>query len=176
MFRRSMKFSFQRIQDKRIWRPVQGDMARTLDVARSEILQCWDKMDTTLLFGINFGRMRTRWKEKFMHFAMEQCLSTCSILEIERKVCEVEAAMGQQGIEKEATTMWSNDWDHDLVQEEVEGNWGNKGEDTLKMMFIHMREGLQELQDDPSSLSTPSIMLSMGEDFVDKEERSHGVR
>ena len=44
------------------------------------------------------------------------------------------------------------------------------------MIFIHMREGLQELQDDPSSPSTPSIMLSMGEDFVDKEERSHGVR
>ena len=38
-----------------------------------------------------------------------------------------------------------------------------------------MREGLQELQDDPSSLSTPSIMLSMGEDFVDKED-NHGVR
>ena len=37
-------------------------------------------------------------------------------------------------------------------------------------------KGLQELQDDPSSPSTPCIMLSMGEDFVDKEERSHGVR
>ena len=44
------------------------------------------------------------------------------------------------------------------------------------MILIHMREGLQELQDGPSSPSTPSIMLSMGEDFVDKEERSHGVR
>ena len=78
-------------------------MARTLDVARSEIrrdrLQRWDKMDTTLLFGINFGRIRTRWKGKFVHFAMEQCFSTCSILEIERKICEDEAAMGQQGIE-----------------------------------------------------------------------------
>ena len=39
-----------------------------------------------------------------------------------------------------------------------------------------MREELQELQDGPSSPSTQSIMLSMGEDFVDKEERSHGVR
>ena len=39
-----------------------------------------------------------------------------------------------------------------------------------------MREELQELQDDPSSPSTPSIMLSMGEDFMDKEERTHGVR
>ena len=44
------------------------------------------------------------------------------------------------------------------------------------MIFIHMREGLQELKDGPSFPSTPSIMLSMGEDFVDKEERSHGVR
>ena len=74
-------------------------MARTLDVARSEIrrdrLQRWDEMDITLLFGIIFGRMRTRWKGKFVHFAMEQCFITCSILEIERKIGEDEAAMGQ---------------------------------------------------------------------------------
>ena len=77
-------------------------MAKTLDVARSEIrnrLQRWDKIDITLLFGINFGRIRTRWKEKFVHFAMEQCFSTGSVLEIERKICEDEAAMGQRGIE-----------------------------------------------------------------------------
>ena len=78
-------------------------MTRTLDVARSEIhqdrLQHWDEMDITLLFGINFGRMRTRWKEIFVHFAMEQSFSTCSILEIERKIHEDEAAMGQRGIE-----------------------------------------------------------------------------
>ena len=77
-------------------------MAKTFDAARSEIrnrLQRWDKMDTTLLFGINFGRIRTRWKEKFMHFAMEQCFSTGSVLEIERKIHEDEAAMGQRGIE-----------------------------------------------------------------------------
>ena len=78
-------------------------MARTLDVAHSEIrrdrLQHWDKMDITLLFGINFGRIRTRWKEKFVHFAMEQCFSICSVLEIEIKICEDEAAMGQRGIE-----------------------------------------------------------------------------
>jgi len=78
-------------------------MARTLDVARSEIrrdrLQRWDKMDTTLLFGINFGRIRTRWKEKFVHFAMEQCFSICSVLEIKIKIHEDEAAMGQRGIE-----------------------------------------------------------------------------
>ena len=51
-----------------------GDMAKTLDAARFEIrkrLQRWDKIDTTLLFGISFGRMRTRWKGKFVHFAME---------------------------------------------------------------------------------------------------------
>ena len=41
--------------------------------------------------------------------------------------------------------MRSKDWDHDLVQEEVEGNRGNKVEDTLKMIFIHMRGELQEL-------------------------------
>ena len=78
-------------------------MARTLDVTRSEIrrdrLQHWDKMDTTLLFGINFGRIRTRWKGKFVHFSMEQCFRTGSVLEIERKIREDEAAMGQRGIE-----------------------------------------------------------------------------
>ena len=47
---------------------------------------------------------------------MEQCFSICYVLEIERKIREDEAAM------KEATTMRSKDWDHDLVQEEVEGN------------------------------------------------------
>ena len=77
-------------------------MAKTLDAERSEIrnrLQCWDKMDITLLFGINFGRIRTRWKEKFVYFAMEQCFSICSVLEIERKIREDEATMGQRGIE-----------------------------------------------------------------------------
>ena len=78
-------------------------MARTLDVARSEIrrdiLQRWDKMDRTLLFGINFGRIRTRWKGKFVHFTIEQCFSIGSVLEIERKIREDEAAMGQRGIE-----------------------------------------------------------------------------
>ena len=56
-------------------------------------------MDITLLFEINFGRMRTRWKGKFVHFTMEQCFSTCSILEIERKIREDETAMGHGGIE-----------------------------------------------------------------------------
>ena len=77
-------------------------MVKTLDATCSEIrnrLQRWDKMDITLLFGINFGRIRTRWKEKFVHFAMEQCFSTGSVLEIERKIREDEAAMGQRGIE-----------------------------------------------------------------------------
>ena len=78
-------------------------MARTLDIVRSEIrrdrLQRWDKIDTTLLFGINFGQIRTHWKGKFVHFAMEQCFSICYVLEIERKIREDEAAMGQRGIE-----------------------------------------------------------------------------
>ena len=74
-------------------------MTRKLNVARSEIrqgrLQRWDKMDITLLFVINFGRIRTRSKAKFMHFTMEQYFSTGSILEIERKIREDEGAMGQ---------------------------------------------------------------------------------
>ena len=78
-------------------------MAKTLDVTRSEIrldrLQRWDETDTTLFFGINFGRMWTHWKGKFVHFVMEQCFSACSVLKIERKTHEDEAAMGQRGIE-----------------------------------------------------------------------------
>jgi len=78
-------------------------MTRKLNVARSEIrqgrLQRWDKMDITLLFGINYWRIRTRWKGKFVHFAMEQYFSTGSVLEIERKIREDEAAMRQRGIE-----------------------------------------------------------------------------
>ena len=88
-------------------------MARTLDVARSEIrdrLQRWDEMD-----------IRTRWKGKFVHFAMEQCFSTCFVLETERKIHEDKAAMGQRRIEGGDDDV-SNDWDHDLVQDEVEGN------------------------------------------------------
>ena len=85
-------------------------MARTLDVARSEIrrdrLQRLDKMNITLLFGINFGRIRTRWKEKFMHFAMEQCFSICSVLEIERKIREMRQQWDNEEL-KEATTMRS---------------------------------------------------------------------
>ena len=110
-----MKFLFQRIQDHWIWRPVQGDMARILDVARYEIrdrLQRWDEMDITLLFGINFGWIRTCWKEKFIHFAMEQCFSTGSVLEIERKIREDEAAMGQRGIEggDDDVKQWLGPW------------------------------------------------------------------
>jgi len=83
-------------------------MAKTLDAARSEIrnrLQRWDKMDITLLFGINFGRIRTRWKEKFVHFAMEQCFSTGSVLEIERKKIVKIRQQWDNAELKEATTM-----------------------------------------------------------------------
>ena len=51
---------------------------------------------------------------------MEQCFSICSVLEIEKFV-----KMRQQWDNeelKEAMTMRSKGWDHNLVQEEVEGN------------------------------------------------------
>jgi hypothetical protein len=44
------------------------------------------------------------------------------------------------------------------------------------MIFIHMGEGLQDFHDGSSSSSTPSAMLSMGEDFIDKEGKTHGVQ
>ena len=46
---------------------------------------------------------------------------TCSVLEIERKIREDEAAMGQRGIEGDEDDE-KQGLDHDLVQEEVEGN------------------------------------------------------
>ena len=52
---------------------------------------------------------------------MEQCFSTYSVLAIERKIREDEAAWDNEEL-KEATMMRSKDWDHDLVQEEVEVN------------------------------------------------------
>ena len=100
-------------------------MAKTLDAAHSEIrnrLQRWDKMNTTLLFGINIGRIRTRWKGKFVHFAIEQCFSTGSVLEIERKKFVKMRQQWDNEELKEATMTCSNDWDPDLVQEEFEGN------------------------------------------------------
>ena len=100
-------------------------MAITLDVARSEIrrdrLQRWDKMDITLLFGIIFGRIKTRWKEKFVHFAMEQCLVQVLFCKLKEKFVKMRQQWDNEEL-KEATTMRSKDWDHDLVQEEVEGN------------------------------------------------------
>ena len=99
-------------------------MAKTLDAARSEIrnrLQRWDKMDITLLFGINFGRMRTRWKEKFINFAMEQYFSTGLFQKLKEKFVKMRQQWDNEEL-KEATTMRSKDWDLDLVQEEVEGN------------------------------------------------------
>ena len=83
-------------------------MTKTLDAARSEIrnrLQRWDEMDITLLFGISFGRMRTCWKGKFVNFAIEQCFSTCSVLEIERKKFMKMRQQWDNEELKEATTM-----------------------------------------------------------------------
>ena len=51
---------------------------------------------------------------------MGQCFSICSVLEIERKIREDDAAMGQRGIEG-GDDDEKQGLDHDLVQEEVEG-------------------------------------------------------
>jgi hypothetical protein len=37
--------------------------------------------------------MTTHWKDNFNNFTMEQWFSTCSILEVEEKFVEVEAAI-----------------------------------------------------------------------------------
>ena len=78
-------------------------MARTLDVARSEIrrdrLQRWDKMDITLLFGINFGRIRTRWKENSCTSQWSNVSVYVLFWKLKEKIREDEVAMGQRGIE-----------------------------------------------------------------------------
>jgi hypothetical protein len=37
--------------------------------------------------------MTTHWKANFKNFTMKQCFSTCSVLEVEQKFVEVEAAI-----------------------------------------------------------------------------------
>ena len=154
-------------------------MARTLDVACSEIhrdrLQRWDEMDITLLFESILGEWWLVGKEN----SCTSQWSNVSVHVLFWKLKEKFMKMRQQWDNKElkeATTTWSNDWDHDSVQEEVEGKlrqqrWRYIVDD------IHTHEGrTSRIARWSSSPSTPSIMLSMGEDFVDKEERSHGVR
>jgi hypothetical protein len=79
IFRSSFKPSFQHIMYHQFLRPVQGDMAETMSIARSEIamdiLHRRSKIDTTLLFGTHFIRMMARWKGNFMNFNLEGCFS-----------------------------------------------------------------------------------------------------
>ena len=49
-----------------------------------------------------------------MQFAMEQWFSTCSVLEIEEKFVEDEAAMGERGIQG-GDDDERNDWDNGLA-------------------------------------------------------------
>ena len=70
-------------------------------------------MAVTSLFGIRFGRIRTRWKEIFVHFATEQWFSTCSVLEIEERFVEDEAATGERGIQG-GDDDERNDWDNGI--------------------------------------------------------------
>ena len=83
-------------------------MARTLDVARSEIrrdrLQRWDEMDITLLFGISFGRMRTRWKGKFVHFAMNNVSVHVLFWKLKEKFVKMRQQWDNEEL-KEAMTM-----------------------------------------------------------------------
>jgi hypothetical protein len=53
--------------------------------------------------------MTTHWKDDFKKFIVEQYFSTCSVLEVEEKFMEVEAAIkdNMEGGEDELR----NDWD-----------------------------------------------------------------
>ena len=60
---------------------------------------------------------------------------------------------------KEATTMRSKGCDHDLVQEEIEGNWGNKGDKdtpTLSKYFAQSFTAQDKLYDSLSDFLTPN--------------------
>ena len=74
-----------------------------MDVARYEIrrdiLQRWDEMDITLLFGINFGRMRTRWIENSCTSQWSNVSVHILFWKLKEKIRVDEAAIGQRGIE-----------------------------------------------------------------------------
>jgi hypothetical protein len=46
------------------------------------------KTDITLLSGVRFGQIKTRWKGNFVHCAMEEILGILSVLEIKEKFVE----------------------------------------------------------------------------------------
>jgi hypothetical protein len=65
IFKRSMKFMFQRIMQQGNRRFLQVDMAESLMVARAEILdskQCWSETAIAPSFRLRLRRMSTRWK------------------------------------------------------------------------------------------------------------------
>jgi hypothetical protein len=61
-------------------------MTKPLSAAQSEDrLHRRSKIGTTLLFGTRFMHMMARWKDNFMKFNVEGCLSTFSVLEKNKK-------------------------------------------------------------------------------------------
>jgi hypothetical protein len=53
--------------------------------------------------------MTTRWKDNFNNFAIEQCFSTCYVLEVEEKFVEVEVEIKDniEGGEDELRDDWN---------------------------------------------------------------------
>jgi len=116
IFRSSMKFSFQRIQDQWIWRPVQGDMARTLDVACSEIcrdrLQRWDEIDIISCSESILGEWGLVGKENSCTSQWSNVSVHVLFWKLKEKIHEDEAAMGQRGIEggDDDVKQWLGPW------------------------------------------------------------------
>jgi hypothetical protein len=49
---------------------------------------CRSKTDVTLLSEVRFGQIKTRWKENFVHYAMEYILGILYVLDIKEKIME----------------------------------------------------------------------------------------
>jgi hypothetical protein len=46
------------------------------------------KTNITLLFGVRFRQIQTRWKGNFVHYAMESSLDILSVMDIKEKFME----------------------------------------------------------------------------------------
>jgi hypothetical protein len=76
-------------------------MAETLSAAHLKSvldrLHPRSKIDTTLLFGTRFMPIMAHWKDNFMNFNLEGCLSTCSVEEVRENLWKMRQRQGRDG-------------------------------------------------------------------------------
>ena len=83
IFGSSIKLAFQRFKRGPIWRLLQGDMAKTLDVTELKSvldrIQCWSKSSIIPSFRIEFQCISTRWKDNFMSYPVDLLFEIFSV-------------------------------------------------------------------------------------------------